>query len=109
MPDSPDRRDERPPEDLRRVGSVALAALFLRTTELTLDRFIAIITSARTLHAFELSFGLSLLAALVNSSSAGSWSVPSCATSLRAGGSSMPSSIFRSPCRWRSPASICST
>jgi sulfate transport system permease protein len=43
-----------------------LAALFLRTTELTLDRFIAIVTSARTLHAFELSFGLSLLAALVN-------------------------------------------
>jgi sulfate transport system permease protein len=43
-----------------------LAALFLRTADLSFDRFLAIITSARTLHAFELSLGLSLLAAVVN-------------------------------------------
>ncbi|HLH94431.1 MAG TPA: sulfate ABC transporter permease subunit CysT [Xanthobacteraceae bacterium] len=43
-----------------------LGALFLRTAGLPLDHFIAIISSGRTLHAFELSFGLSLLAALLN-------------------------------------------
>jgi sulfate transport system permease protein len=45
---------------------IPLAALFLKTTELTLDRFIRIVTSPRVLHALELSFGLSLLAAAVN-------------------------------------------
>ena len=45
---------------------VPLAALFLKTTELTPQRFIAIITSARVLHALGLSFGLSLAAAAVN-------------------------------------------
>jgi sulfate/thiosulfate transport system permease protein len=45
---------------------IPLAALFLKTTELSLDRFIAIITSARVLHALKLSFGLSLAAAAVN-------------------------------------------
>jgi sulfate transport system permease protein len=45
---------------------IPLAALFLKTTELSLDRFIAIITSRRVLHALELSFGLSLAAAAVN-------------------------------------------
>jgi sulfate transport system permease protein len=43
-----------------------LAALFLKTTELTLSQFIGIITSRRVLHAFQLSFGLSLAAAAVN-------------------------------------------
>src|SRR3954463_15068295 len=43
-----------------------LAALFLKTTELTLGQFIDIIASRRVLHAFELSFGLSLAAATVN-------------------------------------------
>ena len=43
-----------------------LAALFLRTTELTFARFIQIIMSPRVVHALELSFGLSALAALVN-------------------------------------------
>ena len=45
---------------------IPLAALFLKTTELTLDRFIRIVTSPRVVHALELSFGLSLLAAAVN-------------------------------------------
>lgn len=45
---------------------IPLAALFLKTTELSLDRFLAIITSRRVLHALELSFGLSLAAAAVN-------------------------------------------
>jgi sulfate transport system permease protein len=45
---------------------IPLAALFLKTTELTLDRFVRIVTSPRVLHALELSFGLSLLAAAVN-------------------------------------------
>jgi sulfate transport system permease protein len=45
---------------------IPLAALFLKTTELSLDRFIAIVTSARVLHALKLSFGLSLAAAAVN-------------------------------------------
>lgn len=43
-----------------------LAALFLKTTELTFARFVQIVTSARVIHALELSFGLSALAALVN-------------------------------------------
>jgi len=45
---------------------IPLAALFLKTSELSLDRFVAIITSRRVLHALELSFGLSLAAAAVN-------------------------------------------
>jgi sulfate transport system permease protein len=43
-----------------------LAALFLKTTELTLSQFVGIIASRRVLHAFQLSFGLSLAAAAVN-------------------------------------------
>jgi sulfate transport system permease protein len=45
---------------------IPVAALFLKTAELPFDRFLAIITSRRVLHAFELSFGLSLGAAAVN-------------------------------------------
>ena len=45
---------------------IPLAALFLKTSELSLERFVAIITSRRVLHALELSFGLSLAAAAVN-------------------------------------------
>jgi len=45
---------------------IPLGALFLRTAELPFDRFIAVVTNPRALHAFELSFGLSLLAAAVN-------------------------------------------
>jgi sulfate transport system permease protein len=45
---------------------IPLAALFLKTTELSLDRFVAIVSSRRTLHALQLSFGLSLAAAVVN-------------------------------------------
>ena len=40
-----------------------LAALFLKTTELTFSQFVGIIASRRVLHAFQLSFGLSLAAA----------------------------------------------
>lgn len=43
-----------------------LAALFLKTTELSLGQFIDVVTSRRVLHAFELSFGLSLAAAATN-------------------------------------------
>jgi sulfate transport system permease protein len=43
-----------------------LAALFLKTTELTFSQFAGIIASRRVLHAFQLSFGLSLAAAAVN-------------------------------------------
>src|SRR5712691_9906241 len=45
---------------------IPLAALFLKTTELSLERFVRIITSQRVVHALELSFGLSLVAAAVN-------------------------------------------
>jgi sulfate/thiosulfate transport system permease protein len=45
---------------------IPLAALFLKTTELSFDRFVAIVGNRRALHALELSFGLSLAAAAVN-------------------------------------------
>jgi len=45
---------------------IPLAALFVRTAELSLNEFIGVITSRRALRAFELSFGLSFAAALVN-------------------------------------------
>jgi sulfate transport system permease protein len=45
---------------------IPLTALFLKTTELSFDRFVAIVTGARALHALKLSFGLALAAAAVN-------------------------------------------
>ena len=45
---------------------IPLAGLFLKTAELSLSEFLAIVTSARTLHALQLSFGLSFLAATIN-------------------------------------------
>ena len=45
---------------------IPLAALFLKTTELSFERFLAVVTSHRALHALELSFGLSLAAAALN-------------------------------------------
>jgi sulfate transport system permease protein len=45
---------------------IPLGALFLKTAELTFAQFLAVVTSRRVLHAFELSFGLSLAAAAVN-------------------------------------------
>jgi sulfate transport system permease protein len=45
---------------------IPLSALFFKTAELTFGQFLAVITSRRALHAFELSFGLSLAAALAN-------------------------------------------
>ena len=45
---------------------IPLSTLFFRTASLTFDQFIAIVSSRRALHAFELSFGLSFAAALAN-------------------------------------------
>jgi sulfate/thiosulfate transport system permease protein len=45
---------------------IPLAGLFVKTTELSFAQFIATVTSARTLHALKLSFGLAFAAALVN-------------------------------------------
>jgi sulfate transport system permease protein len=45
---------------------IPLAGLFVKTAELSLDQFLAVITSRRALHAFTLSFGLSLAAAAAN-------------------------------------------
>ena len=45
---------------------IPLAALFLKTFELSLDQFWGIVTSRRTLNALKISFGLSFAAALVN-------------------------------------------
>ncbi len=45
---------------------IPLSTLFFKTASLTFDQFIAIISSRRALHAFELSFGLSFAAALAN-------------------------------------------
>ena len=45
---------------------IPLAGLFVKTTELSLAQFIGTVTSARTLHALRLSFGLAFAAALVN-------------------------------------------
>jgi sulfate transport system permease protein len=45
---------------------IPLAALFLKTTDLSLEQFLRIVTSPRAVHALQLSFGLSLVAAVVN-------------------------------------------
>src|SRR5215471_9157009 len=45
---------------------IPLAALFLKTAQLSLVRCVTIISSPRVVHALELSFGLSLAAAAVN-------------------------------------------
>lgn len=45
---------------------IPLAGLFIKTSELTFERFVAIITSARSVHALQISFGISLAAAAVN-------------------------------------------
>ncbi|MGR7996054.1 MULTISPECIES: sulfate ABC transporter permease subunit CysT [unclassified Xanthobacter] len=43
-----------------------LSALFIKTSEISFARFLTIVTSERTLHALQISFGLSLAAAAVN-------------------------------------------
>jgi sulfate/thiosulfate transport system permease protein len=48
------------------VVLIPLASLFLKTTELSLGQFLSVVTSRRAVHAFELSFGLSFVAALFN-------------------------------------------
>jgi sulfate/thiosulfate transport system permease protein len=45
---------------------IPLAALFLKTTDLSFDQFLRIVSSPRVLHALQLSFGLSLAAAAIN-------------------------------------------
>jgi sulfate transport system permease protein len=45
---------------------IPLAAIFLKTAELSFSQFVAIIMSRRVLHALQLSFGLSLAAATTN-------------------------------------------
>src|SRR3982074_1226212 len=45
---------------------IPLAGLFLKTFELSLDQFWAILTSRRTLNALKISFGLAFAAAIVN-------------------------------------------
>ena len=45
---------------------IPLAALFFKAAELSFGQFVAVVTSRRALHAFELSFGLSLAAAAAN-------------------------------------------
>ncbi|MFD1487893.1 sulfate ABC transporter permease subunit CysT [Ancylobacter vacuolatus] len=48
------------------VVLIPLAALFLKTAELSPDRILAILTAPRTLNALKISFGLSLAAASIN-------------------------------------------
>ncbi|MFG1477829.1 sulfate ABC transporter permease subunit CysT [Xanthobacter sp. V4C-4] len=43
-----------------------IVGLFIKTSELTFSRFLAIVTAERTLHALQISFGLSLVAAAIN-------------------------------------------
>ena len=45
---------------------IPLAGLFLKTSELSLDQFWAIVSSRRTLNALKISFGLAFIAALIN-------------------------------------------
>ncbi len=45
---------------------IPLAGLFIKSSELSPQQFINVITGPRTLHALQLSFGLSILAALIN-------------------------------------------
>jgi len=45
---------------------IPLAGLFVKTSELSLAQFLAIVASPRTLHALSVSFGLAFAAALVN-------------------------------------------
>lgn len=45
---------------------IPLASLFLKTTELSFQEFIASVTSHRVLHALSVSFGIAFAAALVN-------------------------------------------
>ena len=45
---------------------IPLAGLFLKSAELSFDQFWSIVTARRTLNALRVSFGLSLVAALIN-------------------------------------------
>jgi sulfate/thiosulfate transport system permease protein len=45
---------------------IPLAAIFIKTSELSLSQFVAIVTSRRVLHSLQLSFGLAFAAAATN-------------------------------------------
>jgi sulfate transport system permease protein len=45
---------------------IPIAGLFLKSSELSLDQFWSIVSSRRSLHALQISFGLSLIAAAIN-------------------------------------------
>ena len=45
---------------------IPLSATFLRSTELTWDQFIEVVTSPRVVASYKLTFGASLLAAIIN-------------------------------------------
>ena len=45
---------------------IPLAGLFIKTAELSLDQFVAIVASRRALNALKISFGISLAAAAIN-------------------------------------------
>ena len=85
---------------------IPLAGLFLKTFELSLDQFWAIVTSRRTLNALKISFGLSFAAAIVNlvMGTIIVWALVR--YRFPAGGCSTPLSIFPLRCRPRSPASL---
>lgn len=45
---------------------IPLSATFLRSTELTWDQFVEVVTSPRVMASYKLTFGASMLAALLN-------------------------------------------
>ena len=85
---------------------IPLGGLFLKTAELTLGQFWAIVTSRRVLHALEISFGLSLGAAAINLVFGAADRLGAGALRVsRTAASSMRSSTFPSRCRPPSPVS----
>src|SRR4051794_1291847 len=48
------------------VVIIPLSGLFTRTFTLTWDQFVNDVTNDRVVHAYKISFGISLLAALIN-------------------------------------------
>ena len=48
------------------IVHIPLSATFLRSTELTWDQFIEVVTSPRVVASYKLTFGASLLAAIIN-------------------------------------------
>ena len=85
---------------------IPLSAVFLKTFTVSWGTFVDTVTSPRVVASYRLTFGASLLAALVNArvraaGRRGCW----CATAFRASASSTRWSTCRSRCRRRWPAS----